>query len=69
MTDEVHITATKLRRDLGAVMDAVLKGQTVHVSRQGRPLAVLLPPDRFEQLHDEPFGAQFAKPPTESSDT
>jgi len=41
---ETTITATKLRRDLGAVLDAVLAGATVHVERNGRPLCTLIPP-------------------------
>jgi prevent-host-death family protein len=41
---EETITATKLRRDLGAVLDAVLSGRTVHVVRNGRPLCTLIPP-------------------------
>lgn len=41
---ETTITATKLRRDLGAVLDAVLSGRTVHVIRNGRPLCTLVPP-------------------------
>jgi prevent-host-death family protein len=54
MTDEERtITATKLRRDLGAVLDAVLSGTTVRVERNGRPLAVLVPSARFDRLTDE----------------
>lgn len=41
---EKTITATKLRRDLGAVLDAVARGDTVHITRQGRPLCSLVPP-------------------------
>lgn len=60
MAEEWSITATKLRRDLGAVLDAVMSGTTIHVSRSGRPLAVLVPPGRFEGMRDsEPYGAQF----------
>lgn len=44
------ITATKLRRDLGAVLDAVLSGRTVHVERNGRPLTVLVPPAEYARL-------------------
>jgi prevent-host-death family protein len=40
---EKTITATKLRRDLGAVLDAVARGETVHVTRQGRPLCTIAP--------------------------
>jgi prevent-host-death family protein len=50
MAAERTITATKLRRDLGAVLDAVLKGETIRVERSGRPLAVLVPPDRFDGM-------------------
>lgn len=53
MADERTITATKLRRDLGAVLDAVLGGTTIHVSRNGRPLAVIVPPAEFEKLKKE----------------
>ena len=45
---ETTITATKLRRDLGAVLDAVLAGRTVHVVRNGRPLCTIVPPQRDE---------------------
>jgi antitoxin (DNA-binding transcriptional repressor) of toxin-antitoxin stability system len=40
---EKTITATVLRRDLGATLDAVARGVTVHVTRQGRPLCTLTP--------------------------
>jgi prevent-host-death family protein len=50
MKTERTISATKLRRDLGAVLDAVLAGETVRVERNGRPLAVLIPPARLERL-------------------
>jgi antitoxin (DNA-binding transcriptional repressor) of toxin-antitoxin stability system len=43
---EKTITATMLRRDLGAVLDDVFAGITVHVTRQGRPLCTLVPPGR-----------------------
>ena len=46
---ETTITATKLRRDLGAVLDAVLAGRTVHVVRNGRPLCTIVPPQRGEE--------------------
>ena len=61
MADEQRdITATKLRRDLGAVLDAVMGGATVRVSRNGRPLAVLVPPQRFDGMTDtQPFGEEF----------
>jgi antitoxin (DNA-binding transcriptional repressor) of toxin-antitoxin stability system len=42
--DPTVITATKLRRDLGAVLDAVHAGRTVLVMRNKRPLCVLSPP-------------------------
>lgn len=54
MTDERTITATHLRRDLGAVLDAVLAGAIVRVERNGRPLAVLMPPASFERLTNPP---------------
>lgn len=43
---EKTITATTLRRDLGAVLDDVFAGVTVHVTRQGRPLCTLVPPKK-----------------------
>lgn len=50
MTSErVTITATKLRRDLGAVLDSVLAGRTVHVVRNGRPLCTLIPPRNADE--------------------
>lgn len=60
MAEERDITATKLRRDLGAVLDAVMGGTTVRVSRNGRPLAVLVPPQRFDGMTDaQPYGDEF----------
>lgn len=44
------ITATHLRRDLGAVLDAVLSGETIKVERNGRPLVVLVPPAEYDRL-------------------
>jgi prevent-host-death family protein len=44
------ITATKMRRDLGAILDAVLIGETIHVERNGRPLCVLVPPAKYAEL-------------------
>lgn len=44
------VTATKLRRDLGAVLEAVLKGTTVHVERSGRPMCVLVPIEAYNAL-------------------
>lgn len=45
---EQTITATHLRQNLGAVLDSVLKGRTVHVIRNGRPLCTLQPPTEDE---------------------
>jgi prevent-host-death family protein len=53
---EKTITATTLRRDLGAVLDDVFAGVTVHVTRQGRPLCTLVPPGRPKK------GAESAAP-------
>lgn len=51
---EQTITATHLRRNLGAVLEAVLKGRTVHVERNGRPLCTITPPtDSKGTDHDE----------------
>jgi prevent-host-death family protein len=44
------ITATHLRRDLGAVLDAVLAGRVVRVERSGRPLCVLLSQAEYDRL-------------------
>jgi prevent-host-death family protein len=44
------IPATKLRRDLGAVLDAVLAGRVVHVERSGRPLCTLVPTAAYADL-------------------
>lgn len=49
-SNEQTIPATKLRRDLGAVLDAVLSGRTIRVERSGRPLAVLVPPAEYDRL-------------------
>jgi prevent-host-death family protein len=46
---EQTITATHLRQNLGAVLDAVFGGTTVHVTRQGRPLCTLTPPERVAE--------------------
>lgn len=44
LMSEQTITATHLRQNLGAVLDSVLRGRTVHVIRNGRPLCTLQPP-------------------------
>ncbi|WP_399559095.1 type II toxin-antitoxin system Phd/YefM family antitoxin (plasmid) [Streptomyces sp. NBC_01136] len=49
---ETTITATKFRRDLGAVLDAVAKGKTVHVIRNGRTLCTLVPTDVYEAMRE-----------------
>jgi antitoxin (DNA-binding transcriptional repressor) of toxin-antitoxin stability system len=49
---EQTITATHLRQNLGAVLESVLKGRTVHVIRNGRPLCTLVPTDVHEALVD-----------------
>jgi prevent-host-death family protein len=53
----ITITATKLRRDMGPVLDAVLAGTTIHVTRNGRPLCSLVPPknnDAFTAHEGDP---------------
>lgn len=49
-TEPRIIPATKLRRDLSAVLDAVLAGETIHVERNERPLCVLVPARVYERL-------------------
>lgn len=61
MSEPTTITATKLRRDLGAVLDAVLAGRTVHVVRNGRPLCTLIPPQA-------PAAVGTEQPPSKSED-
>jgi antitoxin (DNA-binding transcriptional repressor) of toxin-antitoxin stability system len=41
---ETTITATRLRQNLGEVLDSVLAGRTVHVIRNGRALCTIKPP-------------------------
>ncbi|WP_367575296.1 type II toxin-antitoxin system Phd/YefM family antitoxin [Streptomyces griseoaurantiacus] len=50
---ETTITATHLRQNLGAVLDSVFGGRTVHVIRNGRPLCTLVPPTNTEGRNDE----------------
>lgn len=50
MTDESSIAVTHLRRELSAVLDAVLQGRTVRVERHGRPLCVLVPAEAYAEL-------------------
>jgi prevent-host-death family protein len=51
--DEETITATHLRRNLGAVLDAVMAGRVVHVERNGRPLVDIVPPQTRTREGDQ----------------
>lgn len=50
---ERTVSATHLRRDLGAVLDGVLSGVVVRVERNGRPLAVIVPPQLWDNANHE----------------
>jgi prevent-host-death family protein len=46
-----EITATELRRSLSEILDQMLaNGQPVAITRQGRPVAYLVPPRLVEEL-------------------
>jgi prevent-host-death family protein len=64
MTAPLTITATKLRRDLGAVLDAVRSGTTVHVMRNGRPLCTLIPPADPAGIREGVTGGPLRELPT-----
>jgi antitoxin (DNA-binding transcriptional repressor) of toxin-antitoxin stability system len=49
---EQTISATHLRENLGAVLDSVLGGRTVHVTRNGRPYCTITPPTKSEAVDD-----------------
>jgi prevent-host-death family protein len=44
------VASSQLRQNSGELMDAVLTGQTVVVTRHGRPAMVLLPVKEYEAL-------------------
>lgn len=46
------IAATHFRENLSAVLESVLKGRTVHVVRNGRPLCTLVPTDVYEAMSE-----------------
>jgi antitoxin (DNA-binding transcriptional repressor) of toxin-antitoxin stability system len=64
MTDT--ITATHLRENLGAVLDAVLAGRTVNVLRNGRPLCTLIPPSTAPTVGGA--GSDQHEPPTKGNE-
>jgi prevent-host-death family protein len=44
------VASSQLRQNSGELMDAVLTGQTVVVTRHGRPAMLLLPVKEYEAL-------------------
>ena len=51
------ITATHLRRELSAVLDAVLSGRSVQIERNGRVQAVIMPAAQAEEA-EPPEGGE-----------
>ncbi len=43
----MKITSTELRQSVSVVLDTVKEGEPVHITRSGRPCAVLISADRY----------------------
>ena len=50
--ESLSIGAEDARRDFAAHLDATLRGQHIRISRSGRPIAVLVPAEWWEQARD-----------------
>lgn len=51
---QITLTMTELRQQPGEVMDFVLAGGTVHITRQGKNIATIAP-------HQDAFFERFAR--------
>jgi antitoxin (DNA-binding transcriptional repressor) of toxin-antitoxin stability system len=49
MADEKIMQSRDLQRHSREILDAILKGRHVHITRYNRPHAIMVPPDWYEQ--------------------
>lgn len=48
-----QIASDKARKNLRALLDRVMKGETIIITRYGRPEVVMVPPEVWEQMQAE----------------
>lgn len=46
------VSMTELRKDLNAIVDRVSKGEVIRITKYGKPIMYMLPPELYMLMED-----------------